>query len=295
MKVLVTGRAIPHNPNGSTGEQLAEGFRQAGHECVFYGCYYGYPLNFIGYQEVQTQHFDLVIVTEMNDGMPGYEPLFSYHRLRDVPRFYWDFDVSYHPDLSLKRAKTIPYNGYFVANRYFLGEFEKLGSVLHLPYACSPQIHHRKRNIRKEHPLGFVGSITSEREILKNYAYCTEGVYGEALIDEINKIFVMVHINQQACKGLVPGRPWETAGCGTCLLMDRVAFDDFKPFIPEQFIGTAVNVFENLDNMDYYKDKYSKEQYKDKAVDDGMSLMAYVHRYHSYKQRAEEILGWIKT
>ena len=106
MRILVTGRAIPSQPDRCTGQQLAEGFRQAGHECVFYGCFYGEPNNFLGVKEVQGTDFDLVVVTEMNDGMWGYESLFNYYKLKDVPRLYWDFDVSYHPDVSFARADS---------------------------------------------------------------------------------------------------------------------------------------------------------------------------------------------
>lgn len=295
MKILVTGRAIPTQPDRCTGQQLAEGFRQAGHECVFYGCFYGQPNPFLGAKEVQGTDFDLVIVTEMNDGMWGYEALFSYFRLKDVPRLYWDFDVSYHPDVSFGRAGKISYDGYLVGNRFFVDEFaKKFGKPsLFLPYACSPQIHRRKPEVLKQSVLGFIGSMTPERKALLGEVRCVEGVFGEALIDATNELFFMAHVNQDACKGLVPGRPWETAGCGTNLLMDRASYEDFKPFIPND-LDDAVLCFDEASEVKAFMDKYAFNYNYLELEQSGQRLMQHMHANHSYKCRAESILTWVK-
>lgn len=296
MKVLVTGRAIPQQPDRCTGQQLAEGFRQAGHECVFYGCFYGQPQSFLGVKEVQGQNFDLVIVTEMNDGMPGYQTLFNYYKLKDVPRLYWDFDVSYHPHVSIPRATAYKPDGYLVGNRFFLDDtgFGKLGKpVLHLPYACSPQIHRRKLEIPKQTLVGFVGSITPERQALLDNVRCISGVFGEALIDSTNELYTMVHVNQNACKGLVPGRPWETAGCGTNLLMDRASYEDFVEFLNLELLDAGcVMAFDSPSDIQTY---IRNAQDNPSALEaSGKILMNYIHSKHSYKNRAAAILKWTK-
>lgn len=294
MKVLVTGRAIPSQPDRSTGQQLAEGFRQAGHEAVFYGCFYGRPFQFLGAKEVQNEDFDLVVVTEMNDGMPGYEALFNYYRLKDVPRLYWDFDVSYHPEVSLKRALKIPYNAYLVGNNDYLEEFAfaTQKTVIHLPYACSPQIHRRKPEIAKSSALGFIGSMTPERQALLGNVTCFDGLFGEKLIDATNKLGAMVHVNQKACKGLVPGRPWETAGCGTALLMDRVSYEDFEPFLAEYLHESSVIPFDSPDDIEAFRARYDNPEGLAHLEQCGRRLMEFVHRHHSYKVRAETIVAW---
>jgi len=299
MRILVTGRAIPTQPDRCTGQQLAEGFRQAGHECVFYGCFYGEQHNFLGVKEVQGADFDLVVVTEMNDGMPGYEALFNYYKLKDVPRIYWDFDVSYHKELSMRRASMIHYDGYLVGNRHFVDEFaDRFKSPsLHLAYACSPQIHRRKPEIAKQDLVGFIGSMTSERKAMLGDVNCVEGVFGEGLIDATNRLHTMVHVNQDACKGLVPGRPWETAGCGTNLLMDRASYDDFKLFLPEHLHGEGVKVFESKQDIEGYVNFWEStpQTTRDDALEGfGRRLMDYVHTNHSYKNRAESIVTWVK-
>ncbi len=294
MKILVTGRAIPKQPDRCTGQQLAEGFRQAGHDCIFYGNFFGEPYRWLGAQEATTESFDLVVVTEMNDEYPNYSLLFDYLNLKGTPRLYWDFDVSYHPDISYEWARDIDYDGYLVGNRYFcgsdgFGRFRK--PVLHLPYACSPQIHRRKPEILKQSIIGFIGSMTPERKQLLANVRCIEGVFGEALIDATNELYIMVHVNQGACRGLVPGRPWETAGCGTTLLMDHASYEDFKEFVPDE-LDDAVRVFNDIEDVNRYAiDHYdSRETLKEL----GRKLMEHMHHNHSYKNRAERIVEWIK-
>lgn len=306
MKILVTGRVIPQQPDRCTGQQLAEGFREAGHECIFYGCFYGQPYRFLGAKEAQGEDFDLVVVTEMNDGYPGYESLFNYFRLKDTPRVYWDFDVSYHEATSLKRAGMIGYDGYLVGNRYFVERFEEHFDkpAIHMPYACSPKIHRKLPDEPKNYVLGFVGQLTEERkrliEVAKNAAYHTasihsaEGVFGDNLIKQTNQYRVMFHNNQEACKGLVPGRPWETTGCGTTLLMDRTSYDDFTALLPERY-HSDLFVYDNETDIRAWLHTHTVAGNKDTELEiAGDDLMHYVHENHSYKNRAQEIITWAK-
>tara|TARA_R110000824_G_scaffold392192_1_gene590436 strand:- start:2053 stop:2973 length:921 start_codon:yes stop_codon:yes gene_type:complete len=299
MRILVTGRAIPTQPDRCTGQQLAEGFRQAGHECVFYGCFYGEPNNFLGVKEVQGTDFDLVVVTEMNDGMWGYESLFNYYKLKDVPRLYWDFDVSYHPDVSFGRAGKIAYDGYLVGNRFFVDDFaKKFGKPsLLLPYACSPQIHRKMSGVRKESLIGFIGSLTAERKALfeKVPVKHVNGVFGDDLITETNKLYCMLHKNQDACKGLVPGRPWETAGCGTTLFMDRDSYLDFAPFLGLKDDKLAdVFVYDNEDEIIEFILDWDTAKKRAELEEMGDRLMVHMHANHTYKNRAEAIIEWSK-
>jgi hypothetical protein len=297
MKVLVTGRCIPQQPDRCTAQQLVEGFKQAGHEAIFYGNFYEEPYRFLGAKEAREEEFDLLIVTEMNDGMSGYSSLFYHHNLKYIPRLYWDFDVSYHPEQSFKKAFGDSYHGYLVANKLFVDRFKERtpSPVLHLPYACSPQIHRRKPEILKQFTIGFVGSITAEREKLLEKVRCVNGVFGEALIDETNQLYTMIHINQDACRGLVPGRPWETAGCGTNLLMDRASYEDFKEFIPD-FLDDSVQCFDSFEQLErMIKDvEFCHPNRLKEMRENGQRLMEYMHANHSYKNRAETIISWCK-
>jgi len=297
MRILVTGRAIPSQPDRCTGQQLAEGFIQAGHECVFYGNFYDKFHCWLGAEEATTQPFDLVVVTEMNDGAPGYEDLFKYLNLKDVPRLYWDFDVSYNMNNAWWRATRIEYDGYLVGNANFVvdnkGFAQTNKPTLHLPYACSPQFHRIKGGIKKQHIVGFVGSITPEREGLLDGVNCVEGVFGEDLIDATNSLYTMIHVNQEACKGLVPGRPWETAGCGVNLLMDRSSYEDFRPFITDELAGTAVVPFDTAEDIKKYWQSPHLGSL-DALEEAGRALMEHVHTHHTYYNRAERIIEWTK-
>jgi hypothetical protein len=306
MKVLVTGRAIPKQPDRCTGQQLVEGFKQAGHEAYFYGCFYGDPMNFLGAEECQSvDNWDLVVYTEMNDGMSGYGPLFEYHKLREVPRLHWDFDVSYHPQISIDRVRAIEFDGYLVGNKYFLGDegFGRLRKpVLHLPYACSPQIHRRLDDVKREYLIGFVGSLTDERkrlievckETVSNSAdvFAGEGFIGEDLITKTNEMSIMFHSNQDACKGLVPGRPWETTGCGTTLMMDRTSYEDFCDFLPEHLYEDIL-VYDNETDIRQLLSSWQNKRATLEMMGD--SLRTYVHQNHTYKHRAEQIIEWAEN
>jgi len=297
MRVLITGRAIPTQSDRCTGQQLAEGFRQAGHECIFYGNFYGHPTQFTGATEAQEADFDLIVVTEMNDGMAGYEALLHHFRLKNVPRLYWDFDVSYHPDISFARAGRIAYDGYLVGNKYFLGEkdFGRFNKpVLHLPYACSPQIHRKMPDIKKKYLLGFVGLMTAEREVLMPLLkgpdiFIGEGIFGDDLITKTNEFYIMFHHNQEACKGLVPGRPWETVGCGSTLLMDKTSYEDFIEFFPNDLDNVLV-----YSSGDDIRRTIQGWRYGglSSLEDAGRSLQKYAYNHHTYKHRAEKIIEW---
>jgi hypothetical protein len=273
---------------------------------VFYGNFDQTPFKFLGAQEAQTWDFDLVVVTEMNDGFPMFDPLLSHHRIQKVPRLYWDFDVSYHPDRSYKRASGASYDGYLVGNRYYCDkdEFGRFGKpVLHLPYACSPQIHRKMPDVDKQFILGFVGSMTAERAELLAMAKqhvgnttwldAVNGVYGDDLIRKTNQYCAMFHNNQGACRGLVPGRPWETTGCGTTLLMDRTSYEDFVAFLPERLHGDLF-VYDNDEDIQRWLARYATRGRREHTLEaSGKELMHYVHAHHTYKNRAERIIEWV--
>jgi len=299
MKILVTGRAIAHQPDRCTGQQLQQGFIQAGHECVFYGSVYGQPINFLGVEKTLNTDFDLVVVTECNDGMSGYQPLFNHHKLKDVPLVFWDFDISYHPEVSMQRATSYNPDGYLVANRFFLGDsgFGRTGKpVLFLPYACSPQIHRRMPEVRKETLVGFIGSLTAERKELfkKIDIKHVDGAYGDDLIVETNKLYCMLHKNQDACRGLIPGRPLESAGCGTPLLMDSASYEDFIDIISPKYHNCLL-VYDDEDDIKDFVSEWDNKNMKRALVEMGQKLMAYVHTNHTYKNRAETIVAWAKA
>jgi hypothetical protein len=307
VKVLIFGRAIPKQPDRSTGQQLQQGFIQAGHTAIFCGNFYGEPFRWLGIEEATTQEFDLIIISEHNDGCPGYQKYLEYKNLKNTPILYQDYDVSYHPAVSYQRAASYSPDGYLVGNKYYCGKdaFGRFGKpVLHLPYACSPQIHRKMPDVQKVYHLGFVGSMTEERKRLIKLAqsnvarygsvHAADGVFGDDLIRQTNEYYVMFHNNQDACKGLVPGRPWETAGCGTTLLMDRTSYEDFVEFLPEH-LHDSVFVYNNDTDILTWLNHYAMWQDRTGSLSmAGDALMNYVHANHSYKNRAERIIEWTK-
>lgn len=299
LNILVTGRGIPHQEDRCTAQQLVRGFREAGHNAVFFGNFYGEPYRWIGAAEAASDQFDLIVITEMNDSYPQYD--LNTLNLKGVKRLYWDFDSSYHPEQSLKRALESKADGFLIGNKYFIDKFGSYKPSILLPYAFSPSIHRRKEEIKRTHLLGFVGSLSKERaNLLKtaqqaihnlSWIEAAEGVFGESLIDKMNSYCAMFHANQSACAGLVPGRPWESGGCGTTLLMDRQSYNDFTEFLPS-YLHDDVFVYDNDEDIRswiaYWQDKWATLQMS------GSSLMAYLHQNHSYRNRAESIVEFAK-
>jgi hypothetical protein len=300
MRILVFGRAILTQPDRCTGQQLVQGFLQAGHHAIFCGNFYQEPYRWLGIEEATTQIFDLIIVSEHNDGYPGYHHILEYLNLKDTPILYQDYDVSYHPELSYQRARSYNPDGYLVGNKYFLGEkefgrFNK--SVLHLPYACSPQIHRKMPEVKKKYLLGFVGLMTAEREVLMPLLkgpdiFIGEGIFGDNLIAKTNEFHIMFHHNQEACKGLVPGRPWETAGCGTTLLMDKTSYEDFIEFFPNDSDNVLVYSSGNDIQCTIQSWRYGGLSILE---DMGKSLRDYAYKHHTYRHRAEKIIEWVQV
>ena len=147
-----------------------------------------------------------------------------------------------------------------------------------------------------------MGSLTEERkrllEIAQNTAinpaaiHHAEGVFGDDLVQQTNEYLVMFHNNQDACKGLVPGRPWETTACGTTLLMDRTSYEDFIEFLPEDY-HEDLYVYDNDTDIRRFVSRWTNFTATPAIMElESESLMGYVHRNHSYKNRAERIIEW---
>jgi hypothetical protein len=296
MNILILGRAIPQNPRYSTFEQLRGGFIQAGYpNTVALGKVYQQP-RWVGEPEFSAiDKFDLVVYTEMNDGGAQYFDLKDHPKLRDATWLYWSFDVSYYPQQAFAFAKNFGFDGFLVANRFWVGRFAEIAPSIFLPYGFSPHIHRRLSAISKEHMFGFIGSMTPEREaMLADFkahgieVYVKEGVYGEDLIRETNKIGIMLHKQQGGCKGLCPGRPLEVGGCGTALLIHPDDWDDISPIYNNDypFVGTA---------KDCVRGGYLHEIWvstMEEADGLGMTLRKHLFEKHSYTHRASAIVDF---
>lgn len=295
-KILITTRFIPHQPTTDTGSQLARGFSELGHDVVLFGNFYGQPQRFNGLDRIG-EKFDLFIAMECNDGQGDYSYLLHRSNLKNVKRLYYDFDASYGWDSAYVRAAAYQPHMLLVANKNYLDMFYQAFKkpVKHLPYACSPHFH-RRLDVPKEYLLGFVGSITPERKKLldqfPNEIFVTEGVYGEDYIKALNKCCVVFHKNQDSCRGLIPGRPFEATGCGSSLLMDKVAYEDFVEILPVELHNHIFKYEDEKDIagwIDYWKDR------KTDLIILGEELQEYMYQNHTYKNRAEQIINEIQS
>lgn len=300
MKILITGRVIPHQDKNSTGQQLCDGFRQAGYDVYFYGSYHDGTGRILGQDIIaDPDSFDLVIYTEMNDGMPQYDLLLNKFQ---CSKLYWDFDCSYNFPFALHRARMHNFDAYLVANYKYLDAWRYQFNnkpVLHLPYAFSAETHIELPDVKKQYLLGFVGTITHERKALFDKLECevdiATGLYAEDLVTRTNTHYTVLHRNQDLCEGLVPMRPWETMGCGSCLLMDEVAYDDFIRYIHDPDAREGIFMYRNEEDIITWVNRYNNSQIGMEILEAcGKRLAEYGRIKHTYRSRAESIVTWSK-
>ena len=76
--------------------------------------------------------------------------------------------------------------------------------------------------------------------------------------------------------------------------MDRTSYEDFIQFLPEH-LHEDIFVYDNETDIRAWLSKYAMWDRHDTSLEvAGESLMHYMHRNHSYKNRAEEIIKWAK-
>ena len=101
----------------------------------------------------------------------------------------------------------------------------------------------------------------------------------------------MFHYNQSACNGMLPGRPFESLGCGTTLLMDRLSYNDLIEFLPVH-LHDYVFHFSNEKDIKEWVIEYQNKRATLELY--GLTLMNYIHKNHSYKNRADQIINFAK-
>jgi len=298
MNILISTRFIPIR-NGvyqpSTGEHAAEGFKSLGHQVIVYGNVYG-THQFKGHEELKNiDRIHVYVEMECNDSDAPLTAIKNHYKVKGAKHIYWDFDSSFQLEYNLIKAQRSNADYYAIANVDNKVIFEeRLGKpTFSLPYGFNPNFH-RPLDVDKEFKVGFIGSLTNERkETIKQLRdagielLVQEGVYGEELIKQTNRLFLMFHENQPGAGSLLCGRHMECMGIGIPLLLSRSDADKaYKAGYPIEHcvifndIPHLVEILKNLGEAE--------------LLEMGRALRATGLEKHTYAQRAQTILKNIK-
>jgi len=221
VKIVVSYRGIPGRPGWATGDMVSRAFRRMGHAVWSYGTVYQTS------SEIQpcpweggVDAADMVVSMECGDGDRQYLELGQ--RRPGLPLVMWDFDTALHIEKTIELAAKLRADAVALANGRFLHNLAFLGyRPVHLPYAVDPALFHPLPGVERS-GAAIIGSLFGPRATFAGQAgiRLINDVYGPAYVGAINGLLVHVHAYSSAGPGLVVMRPWETLGCGVCLLTE---------------------------------------------------------------------------
>lgn len=286
LEIVVAYRGIPHARGWALGASLARAFRRLGHHVYEYGNYYRTQEPVAVAQVPQSA--DLLVYCECNDLDPQYTELRNFDAQRKV---YWDFDINTHPTRTLRLIEEIGFSHVFFGNIYYEDVFHSVcDRVRFLPIAFDEDLHKPQQQVAKEFDIGLCGSpyrgrlklIRRLREAGLN-AVLVQDRYAEDYVRTLNSFKISLNYGVGGGKGLIPGRVWESIGCGTLLLADR------RDLIDQTFVDMR-----HLALFSSFKECVSRAEYLLAHPDSLRSIAGEGHRFglevHTYIHRAQAII-----
>ena len=296
MKILISYRGIPNSPGWETGSLLADAFIELGHEVSRYGHYYqkgwDYPIGDVTPIN-QSKEYDYIIYCECNDPDPQYVEL-KYVKARK--RVYWEFDTSYHPELSAAIVNYFKFDHIFYANsryetffkpRWFY--FSHAPSISWLPYGFC-QRKHFTNFTNKKFLYTIIGSPWKERkeiyDALKDAGIEVEfitGKFREEYIKALAQSQATINFNKNEGRGLLVMRVFEALGTKTCLITNDG--DDVQRVLKQ---GVECLVYKDTNDLIDICKRYEKGQDLEWIANFGYERGM---RDHTYEARAQEIIN----
>lgn len=285
LEILVAYRGIPHARGWATGASLARAFRRLGHNVYEYGNYYQTqePVSAVQVPD----RADLLVYCECNDLDPQYTELGNY----DAPwKVYWDFDVDTHPTRTLRFVEKIGFTHIFFGNIYYEDVFRSVCDwVRFLPLAFDDEHHRPLQHVPKKIDIGLCGSPYKDRLALIQRlrkaglnAVLIQDRYAQDYVRALNGFRISLNLGVGGGRGLMPGRVWESIGCGTLLLAES------RDLIDQTFVDMR-----HLALFSGYEECVSKAEYLLAHPDLLRSIAEEGHRLglevHTYLQRAQTI------
>ncbi|MBI4829312.1 MAG: glycosyltransferase [Nitrospinae bacterium] len=203
----------------------------------------------------------------------------------DFPTAAYFIDTHLHLQKHLAMAEA--FDVVFLAQRAYIPEFAKRGMkrVHWLPLACDPDIH-GKRDMPKEHDIGFVGSLTGARrvDLLMKLAEHVDVRYGRLFLRDMADFFCRSRIVfNNAIKNDLNMRVFEALCSGSLLLTD--AADGLTDFFEDRTHLVIYTDDTIADLAAYYLD------HPDELAAIAEAGRAEALARHTYAHRAERILA----
>lgn len=228
------------------------------------------------------QHPDLYIWIE---SVGGYCPL----NLGALPCPKVCYLIDSHLNLPAHLEWAKQFDMVFIAQREYLDDFRKLGVKVHwLPLACDPEVH-RKHDVLKIHPVGFVGGVMSgsRREILLTKLASQIPVHYERCFwDDMARLFSQSQIVfNEAVRNDLNMRVFEVMSTGTLLLTDIAKNSGQDELFRD---GEDYAVYRDSSVCDVARFYLDNEELREQIAARGQRL---VHNAHTYAHRLDDLLA----
>lgn len=215
----------------------------------------------------------------------GYYPLNL--DILPCPKVCYLIDSHLYLDFHLEWAKQ--FDMVFIAQREYLDAFRRQGTRAHwLPLGCDPDVH-RRFDVPKIHPVGFVGGIKSgsRREaLLATLARQIPVHYERCYWDDMARLFSQSQIVfNEAISNDLNMRVFEVMSTGTLLLTDIAKNSGQDELFRD---GEDYAIYRDNIVCDVARFYLDNEELREQIAARGQRL---VHNAHTYAHRVEDLLA----
>lgn len=215
----------------------------------------------------------------------GYYPL-NLDTL-PCPKVCYLIDSHLFLDFHLEWAKQ--FDMVFIAQREYLDDFRRQGMRAHwLPLGCDPEVH-RRFDVPKIHPVGFVGGIKigSRREVLLSTLASQIPVhYERCYLEDMARVFSQsLIVFNEALRNDLNMRVFEAMSTGSLLLTDMARNSGQEELFRD---GEDYAIYRDNTVCDVARFYLDNEELREQIAVRGQRL---VHNAHTYAHRVDDLLA----
>lgn len=215
----------------------------------------------------------------------GYYPL-NLNTLK-CPKIAYLVDTHLYLDFHLEWAKQ--FDMVFIAQREYLEDFRCQGTQAHwLPLGCDPELH-RRFDVPKIHPVGFVGGIKngSRREVLlTTLAKQIPVHYERCYLEDMAQVFSQSRIVfNEAIRNDLNMRVFEAMSTGSLLMTDLAKNSGQDELFRD---GEDYAIYRDNTVGDVARFYLDNDELREQIATRGQRL---VHNAHTYAHRVEDLLA----
>lgn len=276
------------NRNYRESENFRRAFKSLGVECEVWGL--GHDNFNIPFEKMQ-EPYDVIFVMENYDEI-GWLPDFSSCKKL---KFFWSIDshcgsVPRHRKFCYDSKIDVLLNSSEQYIQYFEGT-AKVG--VWFPNAYPDDLIFPDCSINKKYDVGFCGSMIADRptwipRLESRYRDKFKKdifVIGDEMVDAIRSYKIGVN---KCIADDINYRTFETLGCGTMLVTNRVPNIE-KLFIDGEHLALYNTIEEMIEKIDYYLNN------QDEMVRISKKGYDHVKKFHTYFERAKLFLNFIEN